>query len=93
MSTENEFAFEKARRLQIGRRHERTFITFYQDVQKIMRGGRLLKEGFDSVSCNSRFRQGLKIIPLYDVYQKPTKSFVITLGAGTLSISLKEPGK
>ncbi|HIE9152596.1 TPA: hypothetical protein ACXP7I_003228 [Klebsiella variicola subsp. variicola] len=93
MSTENEFAFEKARRLQIGRRHERTFISFYLDVQKIMRGGRLLKEGVGSGFCNSRFYHGFKISPLWNVYQKQTKSLMISRDAGCLSIYLKEPGK
>lgn len=93
MSTENEFAFEKARRLQIGRRHERTFISFYLDVQKIMRGGRFLKEGAASGFCNSRFYHGFKIVPLWNVYQKQTKSLMISRDAGRLSIYLKEPGK
>lgn len=93
MSAENEFAFEKARRLQIGRRHERTFISFYLDVQKIMRGEQLLKEGVGSVFCNSRFYHGFKIVSLWNVYQKQTKSLMISRHTGCLSISLKEPGK
>lgn len=85
---------EKQRRKQIGRRHERTFISYYLAAKSAIYDSTLLMMGFGSVNCTSKYIDGCKT-NMYNAWTKETESLIIVLDTShsVMTIHLKEPNK
>lgn len=85
---------EHARRLQIGRRHQQTFISYYLAAKFAIYESTLLMMGFGTAPCGSSYIDGCKP-NMYNAWRKETKSLIVILDTSNcvMSIHLKEPDK